>query len=146
MILAGVCGGCVGSLAGSSWTAVEINGKSDEDQAAVKDVESIFVEFLSDGRLRTSVKHKDGSVDREDDETYKVDGDAVVIRHPNYERRVQYTLAGDTMHISSDRFEMKLERFRRTAADQPAMFRPASVGRVEYRSLSNMPRSGGARR
>lgn len=146
LLLAAGTVGCGHSLAGTSWAVVEINGKTDADQAAVEGVDSIQVDFRTDARLRTTIKRKDGTIDREEDETYKVTGDTIVIRHPNYERRVQINLTGDRMTVSSDRYQATLERIRQSEADQPAMFRPSSIGRTEYRSLSTMPRTGGIRR
>jgi hypothetical protein len=136
---AGICSGCTtgGAMSESSWTVAEIRGKTDADQAAIADVKSIFVEFLSDGRLRTSVKRLDGSVDREENETYKFEGNTLTIHHANYERKMTVTRTDNTMLVSSDRFNLKLERYAAPAeATQPAMFRPSSVGRGQFRSVS----------
>lgn len=145
-----ICGfsnGCSGggSLVNTSWTVTEIHAKTDADKTAVAGAKSILVEFLGDGRLRTSVKRADGTVDREEQESYSVDGDTIVIRHPGYERRVKYTMSGNTMTVSSDRYDAELERYVQPDVSQPAMFRPSSVGRAQYRSMSGVTAVGGRR-
>lgn len=144
---ASLCGGCGsgGSLVNTAWTVAEIQGKTDADQETLLNVKSILVEFRGDGRLFTSVKHADGAVDREEQETYRIDGDTIVITHPNYERRVNATLNGDTLTVSSDRFNARLARYIPPEAGQPAMFRPSSVGRAQYRSVAGVS-PGAARR
>lgn len=141
------CSGCSGggSLINTSWTVTEIHAKTDEDKAAIAGTKSIFVEFLGDGRLRTSVKRADGTVDREEQETYRLEGDTIVITHPRYERRVNARLSGDTLTVSSDKYDARLERYVPPEASQPAMFRPSTVGRAEYRSMSGMGHAGGRR-
>lgn len=143
----GLCSGCSGggSLVNTSWTVAEIHGKTDADQSSLLNVKSIFVEFLGDGRLRTSVRHADGAVDREERETYRIEGDTIVITHPNYERRVNATMNGDTLTVSSERFNARLERYIAPDSYQPAMFRPSSVGRAQYRSMSSVSTGGGRR-
>ncbi len=142
-----LCGGCGGggSLVNTSWTVAEIHAKTDADQAALLNVKSVFVEFLGDGRLRTSVKHADGIVEREDRETYHVDGDTIIVTHPDYERRVKASVKGDTMTISSKRFNARLVRYVAPEISQPAMFRPSSVGRTPNRSVSGISAAVGRR-
>lgn len=147
LTLAAACGGCSGggSLVNTAWTVTEIHGKTEADQAATAGAKSILVEFLGDGRLRTSVKRADGTVDREEQETYRMEGDTIVITHPRYERRVNAKLSGDILTVSSDKYDARLERYVPPEASQPAMFRPSTVGRAEYRSLSGMGHAGGRR-
>lgn len=147
LIVASLCAGCSGggSVVNTAWTVAEIQAKSDADQAALLNVKSILVEFLGDGRLRTSVNHVDGTVDREERETYRIEDDTIVITHPEYERRVNAKLNGDVLTVSSNRFNARLKRYVAPEASQPAMFRPSSVGRAQYRSVSAMS-PGGARR
>lgn len=147
MTIAANCAGCSGggSLVNTAWTVAEIQGKTDADQAMLLNVKSILVEFRGDGRLFTSVKHADGAVDREEQETYRIDGDTIVITHPNYERRVNATLSGNTLTVSSDRFNARLARYTPPEAGQPAMFRPSSVGRAQYRSMAGVSPGPGRR-
>ncbi len=106
-------------------------------------ISTVLIEFGSDGRLQTTVQYEDGKIEIEDDESYKVWRGTIVIRHPNYEERLQYELSGSVLLVSSDKYDVKLERSSRPVAssetaDRPAMYRPSSIDSLVYRRLSTM--------
>lgn len=120
--------GCqTGQLAGTRWIVLDITAQESADQDRIESIESVCVEFKSGGAMRTVVRHKDGLIDVEDNERYQVSGDTLVIRHPDYERRMVFELSDDKMQVWAKDFEVTLKRLPSAVLDRPAMTRPESV-------------------
>ena len=142
LVIAAFCGGCQ-SLSGTTWVVTDIRVKADEDLAEAQDVRAVVVEFRPGGRLRTTVQDKSDNIESEEDETYELLGDTILVRHPSYEKRLKFKRDGATLLISSDRFDLTLKKYVRPVEKRPAMFRPSSLGRrpQEFRRLSTMSSS-----
>ena len=133
-LIAGFGCGCH-SLSGTTWAVTQISPKAEADLAEVEDIQSVLVHFSSDGQLETTVRRKDGKVEKESDEKYEELGKFILIRHPNYERRIAYKRVGDSLQLSSERYDATLERSVPKVADRPALFRPSTVGDRTYKRI-----------
>ena len=141
-LAAGFSAGCH-ELSGTQWAVTAIEAKGVAKPVNLGGISTVLIEFGSDGRLQTTVQYEDGKIEIEDDEKYEAWRGTIVIRHPNYEERLQYELSGSVLLVSSDKYNVKLERSSRPVAssetaDRPAMFRPSSIDSLVYRRLSTM--------
>jgi hypothetical protein len=75
-----------------------------EDQAKLKDVEEIEVEFCHDGRLITTTTMKDGTLQVEDDERYSIRNEVITITHPDYKRMVMFRMDDGQLRVHSEQF------------------------------------------
>ncbi len=132
-----VCSGCqTGQLAGTRWTVLDISARDSADQDRIENIESVCVEFQTRGAMKTVVLRKDGTRTVEDNERYHVSGNTLVIRHPDYERRMTFKISDETMEIWSEDFAVTLERLPAPALERPAMTRPETIDwRPELRRL-----------
>ncbi|HMN97206.1 MAG TPA: glycine zipper domain-containing protein [Phycisphaerales bacterium] len=96
--------GEVGPLGGTRWQVVSINPSS----AAPPHI-SMIVDFRGDGRALTTTTGLDGAV-TVDDESYRVVGDTLILNRPGYLVNARFSIAGDQLVVSSDRFSAVLRR------------------------------------
>lgn len=136
VVLIGLSGCQKGQLAGTRWAVLDITAHEKVDQDRIDNIESVYVEFQRGGAMKTVVLHKDGSKDVEDNERYHVSGNTLVIRHPDYERRMTFKLSDEKMQISAKDFEVTLKRLPSPVQKRPAMTRPGTMKwRTEHRRL-----------
>lgn len=148
VVLAGLLGlaplcGCQ-SLSGTHWVASEIKVKSASDSARAAEVRALLVEFGRDGSLRTTVQRADGSLRTEQDESYEVLGNTILIKHPGYQKSVVFQLRDNMLFVQSDEYDLTFVRHVPTptpaAVQRPAMFRAAEMRQPEYRRVSYVRR------
>ncbi|MBX3355667.1 MAG: hypothetical protein KF724_08215 [Phycisphaeraceae bacterium] len=94
----------VGPLGETRWAVVSVNPRD-----AFGSFASMLVEFRPNGRLLTTITAKDGLI-RTADEGYRVVNDTLIINRSDHLINARFSLAGDQLIVSADRFSVVLQR------------------------------------
>ena len=93
-------------LAGTRWNLVNLSPAD-----AVEPYTSKIVEFRNNGRIVTTTTHADGTVS-EENESYRVVADTLIINHDDYIINARFNVAGDELVISAEEFSAVLRQLR----------------------------------
>jgi hypothetical protein len=94
----------VGPLGGTTWEVISISPPDAYPPAA-----SRVISFHPHGRVTTTRTNKDGTVDIFD-ETYRVNGDMLIVNRPGYMINAQYSITGNQLLVNADKFRAVLQR------------------------------------
>jgi hypothetical protein len=96
--------GEVGVLGGTRWAVSSLNPRD-----VVPPFTSMLVEFRGNGRVITTTITPDGQV-LSADESFRVVGDTLIINQANYIINARFSISGDQLVVSADRFSAVLTR------------------------------------
>jgi hypothetical protein len=94
----------VGPLGGTRWQIISLNPLDIAPPYTSK-----IIEFRPDGRVITTTTKPDGEVEVFD-ERYRVVGNTLIVNKPGYLINARYSISGQEMIVSAERFSAVLKR------------------------------------